>query len=53
MTSKQELVEYLREHVSYELLMLRFARAQIARSDLELLDWNSRFETFILHGRLL
>src|SRR5262249_12566191 len=47
-----EQKEYLREHIAYELLMLRYAFVQM-RAELDQLDWNAYFIAFVAAARNL
>jgi hypothetical protein len=52
MPSRDDLIAFLNEHVSYELLMLRYTRQQL-RLELHPLDWNAKFESYFTHARIL
>jgi hypothetical protein len=52
MPSQDDLIAFLNEHVSYELLMLRYTRQQLPL-ELHPLDWNAKFESYFTHARLL
>jgi len=45
-------MEYMEEHIPYELLMLRHTYQQMKSSNNQL-DWNAFFESFCLHARNL
>jgi len=47
-----ERQEYLREHLFYELLMLRYTLGRIKNNVTQIL-WNALFESFCLHARNL
>ena len=49
-TKKQ--IEFLREHLPYEMCMLRYAFQEIGRPR-EQLDWNVHLESFAIHARSL
>jgi hypothetical protein len=51
-SSVTERQEYLREHLSYELLMLRYTATRLEHVRDQLL-WNSLFESFGVHARNL
>jgi hypothetical protein len=50
LTAEQK--EYLREHIEYELLMLRYDFAQM-HTELDQLDWNAYFIAFVAAARNL
>src|SRR5262249_16058812 len=50
LTTEQQ--EYLREHIEYELLMLRYDFAQM-HAELDQLDWNAYFVAFVAATRNL
>jgi hypothetical protein len=52
MASKQKRIAYLREHLHYELLMLRFTWSRLKRVRVRLL-WNALYESFGVHARNL
>jgi hypothetical protein len=41
---------YLKEHLTYELLMLRYTAKKISQAQQQL-DWNAYFESFAIHAR--
>ena len=50
--SEKQIVEYIEEHILYELLMLRYSYSQI-KSVPSQLDWNAFFVSFTVYGRNL
>jgi hypothetical protein len=52
MANTEELIRYLREHVSYELLMLRYTVSELDRL-IHPLDWNAKFESAVVHIRVV
>ncbi len=50
MPTEQDLTRYLQEHVSSELLMLRYTISELDRA-LHPLDWNAKFESAVVHIR--
>jgi len=50
--SDPEKCDFLAEHLLYELLMLRFAHAQILKPQGQL-TWNALYESFAVHARIL
>jgi hypothetical protein len=52
MTDVAELKEYLREHLFYELMMLRYTLGRIQHVKSQVL-WNALFESFGMHARNL
>lgn len=47
-----EKFEYLREHLPYEMLMLKYTHRNIHRTRRRL-DWNAYFESYFVHARNL
>jgi hypothetical protein len=52
MSSQEERIAYLREHLSYEVLVLRFTLMLLGTSEDALL-WNAMYESFSVHARNL
>src|SRR5215213_2141554 len=52
MASQQERLAWMKEHLSYEVLMLRYTMSKIQVLP-EGLDWNAYYESFCTHARLL
>jgi hypothetical protein len=52
MSGKDERVAWMKEHLSYELLMMRFAHNELNWSD-DQLEWNANYSAFALHARNL
>ena len=52
MSRNAEKTEYLQEHLSYELLMLRHTLTEITKPH-RILDWNAFLESFAVHARNL
>jgi hypothetical protein len=50
MSSREERLQYLKRHWSYELMMLRFNYARL-RDTTHLLWWNTAMEAFAIHAR--
>lgn len=47
-----EIEAYLREHLPYELLMLRYTGQRLLEN-LSPLNWNAHYESFVVHARNL
>ena len=52
MASDPEKCNFLVEHLSYELLMLRFTHGELSKSQDQLV-WNAMYESFAVHARIL
>jgi hypothetical protein len=52
MSSERERIAYLREHLFYEVLMLRFTLRRLDMDQTQLL-WNALYESFGVHARNL
>ncbi len=52
MTAPDQKLEHLREHLPYELLMLRHTYDRI-NGNRYTLDWNAYYESFTIHARNL
>lgn len=52
MSKETQKATFLREHLPYELLMLRYTLKKLAMPQ-NILDWNAYFESFATHGRNL
>ncbi len=52
MATKAERISYLKEHLTYEVLMLRYT-AKFLTSEANQLAWNAHFESFCVHARSL
>ena len=50
MSSKPERIEFLQQHLFYELQMLRFAHSNLLTEN-DVLHWNAMFESFCVHAR--
>jgi hypothetical protein len=50
MSSTDEKIAFLTEHLSYEVVMLRYTHTQLARDIHHQLQWNALFESFALHA---
>ena len=54
MMTEDEMISYLKDHLPYELLMLRYAFQKISsKQEQAQLDWNAYYECFVLHARNL
>jgi hypothetical protein len=52
MSSRDQKIKHLGDHLPYELLMLRHAYRQML-VDRYALDWNAFYEAFVVHARIL
>jgi hypothetical protein len=52
MTTESEREAYLKEHLTCELLMLRYTFARLSQPQYQL-EWNAYYESFALHARTL
>src|SRR4051794_4626894 len=52
MASQAERRDWIKEHLSYELLMLRYTFGKLYEVQSGL-DWNAYYESFCTHARLL
>ena len=52
MSSSEDKIKHLDDHLPYELLMLRHTYQQV-NSDRNALDWNAFHESFAVHARIL
>jgi hypothetical protein len=50
--SASELAEWMKEHLSYEMLMLQHTHRKLSQIE-DQLDWNTYYESFAVHARNL